>query len=164
LPARVKRMTATLDALYVSPIERAIDTAAGIAAGFGIAPQLCPAVAEIDVGRWTGASFRELDADPEWTHFNSMRSTAACPGGERAVDVQTRAVSALNEIAAAHPGGTVAIVSHAEVIRSAVLHIARLSVDDYSRVEISPASISIVRVGGGAEIVLINDPDDSDSP
>ena len=97
---------------------------------------------EVDFGDWTGLTFAELDAIPAWQRFNRERSTAAVPNGETAADVQRRVVATLSELAGRHPGAIIAAVSHADVIRNAVLHAAATPLDLWYRFEISPASIT----------------------
>ena len=94
---------------------------------------------EVDFGRWSGMTFDELERDGAWRRFNEHRATAGVPGGERAIDVQARAVAALDRIRAAHPGGRIAVVSHADVIRVAVLHCLGAPLDFVHRIEIAPA-------------------------
>jgi broad specificity phosphatase PhoE len=45
---------------------------------------------------------------------------------------------------------TVAIVTHAEIVRSLVLRATNASIDDYHRIEISPASLTTLSMDGPA--------------
>ena len=102
---------------------------------------------EMDFGDWTGLTFDALAHRPEWLAFNARRSAADVPGGERAPAVQARIVSTLERLRAAHPGTMMAAVSHADVIRAAVLHYAGAPLDMVHRIEISPASITALAFG-----------------
>ena len=89
---------------------------------------------------------------------------AACPvlspapGGELMPEVQTRFVAAIARIRAVHPGESVAIFSHGDVIRSAVAYFAGVPLDLFLRLEIRPASISSVRLyDDWLQILGIND-------
>jgi broad specificity phosphatase PhoE len=64
--------------------------------------------------------------------------------GETPEGVQSRIVSALARLAAAHVHATIAIVSHADVLRSALLRYAKRSLNEYSAFEIEPASVSAI--------------------
>lgn len=134
----------SIDAVYMSPLERARETAAPIARDRGLQPVVCDDVNEVDFGEWTGRSFDELARDPAWRRFNEERASATVPGGECADTVRRRVVRALTTLHARHAGGTIAIVSHADVIRAAVLHCAGLSPDHWYRFEISPASVTVI--------------------
>lgn len=147
--AQVARLCALLrgvplGAVYTSPLERARETAEPLARDRQMEPVVCEAVNEVEFGAWTGRTFEELARDPAWRRFNEQRASADVPGGERAVDVQRRIVQALTALHARHAAETVAVVSHADVIRAAVLHCAGVSLDHWFRFEISPASVTVV--------------------
>jgi probable phosphomutase (TIGR03848 family) len=144
--ALVKRMAGIpLDAVYSSPLERARETAAPLAIAAGVEVELVEAVTEIDFGDWTGRTFAELAGDLLWVRFNSVRSMARVPHGELMLEVQARTITALEDMRRAHPDGACAVVSHGDVIRSAVAHFAGIPLDLFQRLEISPASVSVVR-------------------
>jgi probable phosphoglycerate mutase len=133
-----------LSAVYSSPLERALATAAPLASDRRLDVQIDEELLEVDFGDWTGLSFEELDALPEWQRFNRERGRAVVPNGESAADVQRRIVAALARLAARHRGETIAAVSHGDVIRNAVLHAAGTPLDLWRRFEISPASVTSV--------------------
>jgi broad specificity phosphatase PhoE len=135
--------------LQSSPRERARDTAAPIAAQTGVPIEVAEAADEIDLGAWTGQAFEDLASDDGWQRWNNARSTARPPEGESMQEVQVRIVDHLERLHASYPGERVAIVSHAEVIRAAVLHYSGLSLDAFSQIQIPPASISTLLIGGG---------------
>jgi probable phosphoglycerate mutase len=133
-----------LAAIYTSPLERALETARAIARHQAVRLQEDVDLHEIDFGDWTGLTFEELDLLEGWRQFNRRRSSASIPGGEAPAQVQARVVGAIERARRAHPGHTVAMVSHCDVIRSAVLHVAGSSLDFWDRFEIGPASITAV--------------------
>ncbi len=156
----VDRLATTLDvplaAVYSGPLERAVDTARPLAAVRNLQPQVREDLDEVDFGLWTGLSFGELAPLPAWQEFNHHRSTAAVPRGESARDVQARIVAALEFLRARHEGQTFAVVSHADVIRSAVLRYADLSLDLFHTIEIEPASVTAVELGTPARMIFVN--------
>jgi probable phosphoglycerate mutase len=137
---------ARIDAIYSSPLERARTTAQALADDRGLVLGLSDELLEVDFGEWTGKTFAELDAIPEWQLFNLRRSVAQIPGGEHAQAIAVRATRALETIRRAHPGETVAVVTHAEIIRSAVLRYWDRSLDLYQEIDIPPASVTRVRL------------------
>lgn len=139
-------------AIYASPLERAVQTAAPLADALGMPVHVCEALVEVDFGGWTGLTFDELEGRDDWRRFNTERSRAPVPGGEAAAAVQARIVGALERLRARHPSATIAVVSHADVIRAALLHYRGWSLDLFHRIEIAPASISMVRFGDGVEV------------
>ncbi len=145
--------------LQSSPQTRAQETARPIADRLGLPIEITSAIDEIDAGAWTGRPFAALSGDPLWTIWNTQRGSARPPQGESMRDLQLRAMSHVNGIAAAAPEGRVAIVSHAEVIRGIVMHVMKTPLDEFHRVEIAPGSISTIAIGHrGTAIVSLNQP------
>jgi probable phosphoglycerate mutase len=112
---------------------------------------------ELDFGHWSGQTFDELARDPDWRRWNERRDSAATPAGERIRDVQARVLRHLHRLREAFPGRPMILVTHAEVIRAALLYWLQAPVDAYRRLAISPASISRVRLSEwGPRIDAIN--------
>lgn len=132
------------DAIYSSPLERALETAETIAYVKKLEVRKSNALNEIDFGVWMGKTFEELARDERWRHFNSRRSTASVPDGESFLEVQNRVVKELDRLSGEHGEGRVAIVSHADVIRAAVAYFAGTPIDLLERFEISPCSVSVI--------------------
>lgn len=135
-----------IEAVFSAPLERARETAAPLADRLGVSVRAIDALNEIDFGEWTGCALGELSGQPTWTRFNTLRSVTRVPGGESMLEVQARAVSAVEEIRRMVPEGQCAIVSHGDVIRSLVAHCAGIPLDLMLRLEISPASVSVLRI------------------
>jgi broad specificity phosphatase PhoE len=56
-----------------------------------------------------------------------------------------------------HPGPTVAAVSHGDVIRGVLLHCLGMPLDHIHRLEVAPASVSVVRLfEWGARVATVN--------
>jgi probable phosphoglycerate mutase len=140
--------------IYCSPLERACETAEPLAKQLGQQIITTDEITEIEFGNWTGHSFRELMTDQKWKYFNSFRSGIRIPGGEMMLEVQARVVSCLEKLRAAYPNDIVAIVSHADVIKAAITHYAGTPVDFFQRVEIYPASVSVVAVNDYGPVIL----------
>jgi probable phosphoglycerate mutase len=147
-----------IDALLVSPRERARATAEPIAASLDLVPRVLHDIDEVDVGAWGGAAFPDLEHDAEWKTWCERRSTARPPNGESIQAVQNRIVRAMTDIAVTHPGKTVAMISHGDVIKAALSHYLGLSLDHLERFAIGPASVSVVVCGDGwSQVKLVND-------
>jgi broad specificity phosphatase PhoE len=146
-----------LAAVYSSPLERTIATASPIASTHALEPRTLDALNEVDFGEWTGLTLAELSGLPDWRRFNEHRASADVPGGERAADVQRRIVAALETLQRRHAGEVIAAVSHGDVIRAAVLHIASTPLDLWYRFEISPASVTtIIYEEGSPRLLAVN--------
>lgn len=152
---------AKLDALYTSPLERARETADAIAARCGLEARLLPELGEVGFGDWTGRALGDLEADAAWGRFNRLRSARRPPGGELLLEVQARALAALLRLADAHDGGRVGLVSHADVIRGVLAHFAGVPLDLALRLDVSPASVSVVALyGEDVRVLRLNDSGD----
>jgi len=146
-----------LDAVYSSPLERALETAEPVASCMRLEVRKSAALNEIDFGAWSGKTFEELARDERWRHFNTRRSTTTIPGGESFLDVQNRVVKEIDRLTHEHSEGRVAIVSHADPIRAAVCYFAGTPIDLIERFEISPCSVSMIAVDqGNVTLLTIN--------
>ena len=130
-----------------SPLQRAQQTAAPLAARLGIPIQTEPDLTEIEFGAWTGQPFAALDG-PAWTAWNTSRATAQPPGGETILAAQARAIAVMLRIAA-EEDGEVVLVSHQDVIKAMLAYILGSSLDLLHRFDLVPASRSVVFVGAG---------------
>ena len=147
----------SIQALYSSPLERARATAAAIAGRLGLEVQIADELNEIDYGAWTNRAVADLHDLAVWRLFTVFGSGSRVPGGESLIEVQGRMLRLLERLCAAHPEQTVALVSHGDVIRATLAHYLGVPLDLFQRLEISPASVSLLRVGRyGPEVLLIN--------
>lgn len=145
-------------AIYSSPLERTRETAEPLARRLRLPVQTSEALLEIDYGAWTGLTLAELAPDPQWQHYNQFRSGQRIPGGELFLEVQSRVIGQLESWARRHAGESVALFSHCDVIRSAILHYLGGPVEFIMRLEIRPASISILHLSdSGPQLSLMND-------
>lgn len=129
-------------ALYTSPVERCTQTAAVIGHACGLRPEVHGHATEIDFGAWSGRSFTDLEGDPRWREWNTMRAEGRAPDGEAMQEVAQRVARLLEWSCGRHANGAILLVTHAEVIRTAVLLALGLPLQGYERLEIDPASIS----------------------
>jgi probable phosphoglycerate mutase len=73
-------------------------------------------------------------------------------------EVQTRVVAELERIRKRYPDDTIAIVSHGDPIRAVIAYYAGIPLDLFLRVEIGPASVSVIAIDDyGPRILLLND-------
>lgn len=139
--------TASLAAIYTSPLDRTVETAAPIATCHGISAEQDERLVESECGEWTGQSIEELSKTEVWRQFQVLPSTARFPGGESFAEIQARIVGAIEELRHRHAGQTVAIVSHSDPIKLALAHYIGMHMDMFQRLVIDPASISELEFG-----------------
>jgi probable phosphomutase (TIGR03848 family) len=148
-----------ITAVYSSPLERALETAAPIAQEQQVEVGSAPGLLEIDFGNWTGKTLTELNPIPEWKAFNTYRSGTRIPGGENMADVLARALAELSRIQETHHGvkSLVAVVTHGDVLRMLVAHFLGIPWDLLHRLELSPASVTVVALEPhGPQVLLMN--------
>ena len=161
--AQVERLADRLrrthfDAVVSSPLERALETAAPLAALAGVQVQISEAIGEIRIGEWTGRSLADMQSDEGWRRFNVFRGGTRAPGGELMLETQVRIINEVLHLRTRYPEGTVAVVTHGDPLRAAIGYFLGAPLDMFLRLEISPASISIVRIDDwGACVSCVND-------
>ncbi len=141
-------------AVYASPLERTQETAAPIAKASGRRVRTAKGLIECDFGDWTGKELKALAKLPEWQTVQRYPSGFRFPKGESFAEMQTRMVSALQQLVAKHPGETVVAVSHADPIKAAVAHALGTHLDLFQRIVISPCSVTAIAFGPTSPIVL----------
>lgn len=136
-----------VDLIYSSPLERTMETAAMLAERWNLHPvRVSEALGEVHYGDWTGLTFEEIRSSKQWANYNKFRSGASVPNGEFAIDVQQRVVSEILRLRDAYPDKKIAIVGHGDPLRLAILHFLGMPIDFIWRIEISPASVSLIEV------------------
>jgi broad specificity phosphatase PhoE len=149
--------TRPLQAVYTSPLERAVETAEAIARMHGLTPRRQEELGEIKFGEWEGKTIAMLEEDPDWRRFNVSRGTVRPPGGEHMKEAQARMVACLDYLRTRHDAETVAVVSHADPLRSVIAQYLAIPLEMTLRFEINPASVSIVECADwGARVLCVN--------
>ena len=146
-----------LDAVYASPLERCQETAAAVAEAKGLKLQTLEGVIEVGYGDWTGRTLKELAREPLWKVVQATPSAARFPEGESLFEMQARAVQAVERLREAHPKQTVAVCSHADVIKALTCHYLGMHLDLFQRVVVSPASVTAFAFGPVPYLVRLND-------
>jgi probable phosphoglycerate mutase len=150
--------TAGIAAIYSSPLERAVETIEPLAQRLGLPIEKRERLIEVGTGDWTGQVFADIDADAHWRRFNTFRSSTRPPNGELMTEIQARMSSEMEELRTRHPDQTVALVSHADVIRAAVALYSGVPIDLCHRLEIHPVSVSAIAIDDyDARILRLND-------
>ena len=128
--------------VVTSPRRRTLETASVIAESIGCDVEIVDAFDEIDFGEWTGRPFADLSVDPEWRRFNQHRDTARIPGGEALSAVSERIRSGLDQWCQQCRARGLIVVTHAEIIRGAVLLAEGHSWSSWALHQPEPASIT----------------------
>ena len=144
-----------LDAVYVSPRLRAVQTATALGGNRTVDDRL----RELDFGQFEGRTYDEIEREqPEF--FQSWMETPTLvrfPGGESYAELRERVAAAVDEIVAANDGRTVALVSHGGVIRAALAVALGLPDERAFALDVGYARVSVVDWFGTSPVVrLVN--------
>jgi probable phosphoglycerate mutase len=154
-----ERLASTrIHAVYTSPIERTRETADAIARHQRLEPIGHDGLLEVDYGDWSGRTLRSLYRLKAWRTVQFAPSRMRFPNGESLTEAQARGVAACEEAAARHPRRTVALVTHGDIIRSAVAHFLGEPLDLFQRVTVAPASVTVIDLDDGRppRVVAVN--------
>jgi probable phosphoglycerate mutase len=143
-----------MQAIYTSPLERAIETAEILGELRVIRPVIRKDLGELHFGDWEGQTFEELSHDPRWIRFNQSRSLESAPGGEWMLEAQSRMVREIETLQQQHPEETVAVVSHLDPLRALISFCLGMPLDFILRFEICPGSLSVVQYVNGLPCVI----------
>jgi len=111
-----------VDAIYTSPLLRAAETAAPLAAQRGLTPRVEPGVIEFDHMEPSYVPLEELKASDPQAWRDQMRGYVERDAGT----FRAAVVEALERIIAAHPGGQVVVTCHGGVINAWTSHVLGL--------------------------------------
>jgi broad specificity phosphatase PhoE len=141
----------SLDAVFSSPLRRAVETATAIATTRGQTVVIEPDLVELDVGEMdglTGAQMRERF--PEF--FNSWLAgpgaTIPLPGGESLEDVQERGWCFLEKLRGRGDLEQVACVTHHFVLLSLICRAVQLPLRRIRRIRQPLGSFSVIEFRG----------------
>jgi probable phosphomutase (TIGR03848 family) len=152
----------SFSACYASPIERTVQTAQIVSRPHGLDVVEDASFIEADYGKWTDVPLAELRKDPLWPVIQHNPARAVFPDGEAMRSIQQRAVDGIERLAGTHQGQAILVVSHADVIKAIVAHYLGSHLDLFQRIQISPASVSVLQLWGfGPMVACVNQrPDD----
>jgi probable phosphoglycerate mutase len=150
-----KRLADTpIDYLYASPLERTMETAEAIRQHHPhLTIQQTTELGEVRYGDWEGMEINKLTGRKMWQVVQQYPSRAEFPNGETLRGVQTRAVNAVEALVTTHPRETLAVVTHADIIKMVLAHFLGMHLDEFQRIVITPASISMLSLGFGRPYV-----------
>lgn len=134
-----------LDAIYSSPLLRAVKTAEAIRAYHNnLSVTRLDDLKEIDVGELEGRKLQGVfEGYPELAErWNEAPQDCVFPGGESTVQVYARAKSALSSILKESAGKTVVVTSHGFLLRNMVCALLK---DDLQ-------ALPMIRIGGNTSV------------
>ncbi len=153
--------TRKIDAIYSSPLKRALKTAETIAEPQGLTVQLFPELMELNQGDIEGITFQELRTKykellKEWLE---NPANLKMPNGESMKELQDRGWKAITRIFEAHKEGTVAAVSHNLCIITILCKVLNLELSNFRHIRQNNSAINIIEKTEerGIVLTLMND-------
>ena len=142
--------------VHSSPLERALETAAVIAAARDVEVATDPALVESELGAlWEGLLWSDVKTArrQEWeTYLHRPHEVAFV--GETFEALAERMTAALRRVAARHEGGEAAVVSHGDPIKTAVCRLTGLSIARMHDVRVPTGSVVTLELSGDRAAVL----------
>ena len=143
-----KRVGSTwrIDAIYSSPLSRAVKTAEAIARHTQLEVQVLPGFTDIDYGEWQGLSPEEVrqrwpEALDDWYHRPEI---AQIPKGESLDDLRRRAMAVLRALIRQHPTDTLALVGHTVINRVTLMAVLGLGNDRFWHIKQDTCAINVI--------------------
>ncbi|MBL3593964.1 MAG: histidine phosphatase family protein [Synergistaceae bacterium] len=147
------------DRLWSSPLSRAFDTAQAVAERQKKAVDVEPGLTEISHGLWEGLQADEVERrwPGDLARWHETPHLLAMPEGESLLDVQNRALLALETIVAAG-GDQVLVAAHDAVIKVLLCAWLEMPLRCFWRFQVGNGSVSLVeRTARGWSIPLLGD-------
>ena len=150
--------------LRVSPMERCFETISPwinsilLPNNPKFEPIIDQELTEVDYGTWSGKKLAVLSKNKLWKIVQESPSRMYFPKGEGIAQMQSRAMTSVHEAVSTKAKGSAVIVSHGDVIKSIVASALGMHLDEFQRIVIDPASISILDFSTTKpRVLLLND-------
>ena len=150
--------------LRVSPMERCFETISPWINSIVLPnnprfePMIDQELTEVDYGSWSGKKLAVLSKNKLWKTVQEAPSRMYFPSGEGIAQMQSRAMTSVHEAVSTKAKGAAVIVSHGDVIKSIVASALGMHLDEFQRIVIDPASISILDFSTTKpRVLLLND-------
>lgn len=158
-----------LVAVVSSPLERCVETSRFILdrQPASLVMPIEDDISECDYGDWQGRALGELAKESLWPKVQAHPAGVTFPGGESMAYMQARSVAAIRRLDAAFeaehgPGAVWVAVSHGDIIKSILADAYGMHLDLFQRINVGPASVSIIRYGANRPDVISTNTDSGD--
>lgn len=153
----------TIAQVQISPMDRCAETMAPWLKKYGKSVSVISDsnLVEVDYGKWSGKKLATLSRAKLWRKVQDQPSSVTFPEGEALAQMQVRAMKSVHDFFASDLEMTI-MVSHGDVIKAIVASAMGMHLDDFQRIVIDPASITILESSGGdIRLTRLNDSDSS---
>lgn len=147
-------------AIYSSPMQRCLQTAAPLAKETGLQVTPIETLHDLHYGAWQWKTFDEARAlDPAlFQQWFAAPHLVRFPDGDSLQDLVLRTADAVRMVVARHPDETVVLVGHDSVNRALLLQLLDQPLSSYWRLPQSPCAINEFLVdAAGARVIRVNE-------
>ena len=143
-----------IEAVYSSPLQRAVKTAKAIASRHKLEVKITPGLIDFDFGKWEGLSVPEVKEKfpVEFAEWAKNPHLVRVPGGDSLDDVTRRGMAVVAEAVGKHKD-TIVLVSHRVVSRILMLAMLGLDNSHFWNIRQDTASITIFDYENGRYIL-----------
>ncbi len=146
-----------LQAVYTSPLQRAVATAAAVAAPHALSVESDPDLREIAFGEWESLLGEEVEQRfgallRQWWERPDQ---VEIPGADSLEDVRVRATGALRRIVARHREAPVAVVAHGGVNKLILLTLVGAPLSSFWRLAQTNACVNVLEFAGDRGRVFV---------
>jgi len=134
----------------ISPMERCFETISPwinsivLPKNPNFEPLIDSELTEVDYGTWSGKKLAGLSKNKLWRTVQESPSRMYFPKGEGIAEMQSRAMKSVHQAVSSKAKGSAVIVSHGDVIKAIVASALGMHLDEFQRIIIDPASVSIL--------------------
>lgn len=142
--------------IVTSPLLRAKETIAPFAKSHSSIELIKDSgIIEMDYGSWSGKKISALSQRPLWREIQRHPTSVRFPDGESFLEMSSRSSETIKNLAL--KGETTLFVSHGDVIKSIIAHHLGLHLDQFQKIAIEPASLSMITFHPhGSLVTLLN--------
>lgn len=145
-----------IDAVYSSPLKRAVQTADYVGKSVGLLPEIIDDLREWDAGEWETVEYSVIPTLPGFSPDKLTRLEFAPPGGESLGLVQRRVVAALGGIRERHAGGRVIVVGHGSALALAIAEFVDGELGAWLGYRLENCSVSELVLGEEPRLIVAN--------
>lgn len=154
-----KLLTAPINAIYSSPLDRTMETAGPLAKALSLDIIPTTGLLEMDCGDWQGQSLKKLRRQKIWQSVQQHPSLFHFPGGESIAECQQRIVQVLETLRLKHSKQElIACFSHSDPIKLVITYYLGLPLDNFQRLNINTGSTTALQISdNGSRLLMMND-------
>jgi broad specificity phosphatase PhoE len=144
-----------IDAIYSSPLKRAIKTAEAIAGYQALEVNIIQNLVDFDYGEWQGLSHQEVRDRYHklYADWVGLPDQVRMPDGESLEEVRKRAIVVVNDVIERYDEGRVVLVSHRVVNKVLICALLGLNNSHFWNIKLDACGLTIFSYQGGRFIL-----------